>query len=69
MLTAPPPDSRRGLKQLLFFACLLLDTGCILYSGYTQTGLGGWLIALQIRFFGHATDWLTIWGAAWGLLW
>lgn len=61
MMPTPPPASPRcKLLVSLYFGYLLLVGGYLLYSTFTQTGLGGWLLAQELEWFGSASLKLTI---------
>ncbi|UYZ63057.1 hypothetical protein [Hymenobacter weizhouensis] len=55
-----PTDPRRPLKTVLYSAYFVLALGYLLYSSFTKTGLCGWLIDLQIRWFGSASERVTL---------
>ncbi|MGI4873890.1 MAG: hypothetical protein ACRYFX_22245 [Janthinobacterium lividum] len=61
MTPVPPPASPRR-KQLvsLYSGYLLLAGGYFIYSTFTQTGLGGWVLAQELEWFGSASLKLTI---------
>ena len=57
-----PPIAGRRLKTLFYALYFVGTLGYVFYSAFSGTGLGGWLTALQIRFFGSASDSITVLG-------
>lgn len=53
---SPAPANPRPLSKLVTYTYAALAGGYLLYSILTNTGLCGWLIALQIKLFGSASD-------------
>lgn len=51
---------RRKRLVSLYSGYLLLAGGYIMYSTFTQTGLGGWVLAQELEWFGSASWQLTI---------
>lgn len=56
MSPVPPPVSpRRKLLVSLYVAWVLLAGSYLLYSTTSQTGIGGWVLAQQLEWFGSAS--------------
>lgn len=56
MPSVPPPTSpRRKLLVTLYVIYLLVVGGYLTYGTFTQTGLGGWVLAQQLEWFGSAS--------------
>jgi hypothetical protein len=60
MTPAPPASPRRKLLVALYFVYLLLVGGYLTYGTFTQTGLGGWVLAQELEWFGSASQRLTV---------
>lgn len=55
-----PASPRRKRLVSLYRWYLLLAGGYFVYSTFTQTGLGGWVLAQELEWFGSASWQLTI---------
>jgi sorbitol-specific phosphotransferase system component IIBC len=44
----------------VYFVYLLLVGGYLVYGTFTQTGLGGWVLAQELEWFGSASQKLTV---------
>jgi len=60
MPTPPPASPRRKLLVALYFVYLLLVGGYLTYGTFQQTGLGGWVLAQELEWFGSASLKLTV---------
>jgi len=61
MTPAPAPASpRRKLLVMLYVGYLLVVGGYLTYGTFTQTGLGGWVLAQELEWFGSASQKLTV---------
>ena len=58
--TPPPTSPRRKLLVTLYFVYLLVVGGYLTYGTFTQTGLGGWVLAQELEWFGSASQKLTV---------
>jgi hypothetical protein len=58
--TPAPASPRRKLLVALYFVYLLLVGGYLTYGTFTQTGLGGWVLAQELEWFGSASQKLTV---------
>lgn len=53
--TPSPASPRRKLLVALYFGYLLVVGGYLTYGTFTQTGLGGWVLAQQLEWFSSAS--------------
>lgn len=61
MMSTPPSASpRRKWLVVLYFVYLVLVGGYLTYGTFTQTGLGGWVLAQELEWFGRASQKLTV---------
>ena len=67
-MSPTPPSPPRGPKTFLYILGAVAALGYVCYSTFTNTGLGGWLMALQIQLFGSANEKLTVLVLAMGVL-
>jgi len=58
--TPPPASPRRKLLVALYVGYLVLVGGYLTYGTFTQTGLGGWVLAQELEWFGSASQKLTV---------
>ena len=58
--TSPPASLRRKRLVALYFVYLLLVGSYLTYGTFTQTGLGGWVLAQELEWFGSASQKLTV---------
>ena len=60
MLTPSPASPRHKRLVALYVVYLLMVGGYLTYGTFTQTGLGGWVLAQELEWFGSASQKLTV---------
>lgn len=58
--TSSPASPRRKRLVALYFFYLVVVGGYLTYGTFTQTGLGGWVLAQELEWFGSASQQLTV---------